>query len=74
MLYSAVHWPKEGLVREFVDRVTSYIFKILKASDVYLAFDRYVDSSIKSATRLQRIGNIKRSHKISMETPLLQKK
>ena len=70
MLYSAVHWPKEGLVREFVDGVTSYIFKILKASDVYLAFDRYVDSNIKSATRLQRIGNIKRSHKISVETPL----
>ena len=70
MLYSAVHWPKEGLVQEFIDGVTSYIFKILRASDIYLAFDRYVGSSIKSATRLQRIGNIKRSHKITMETPL----
>ena len=47
--------------------VTSYIFKILKDVDVYLAFDRYCENSIKSATRLQIIGNIKRSHKITME-------
>ena len=70
MLYYAVHWPKWGLVSEFIDGVTSYFFKILKDADVYLAFDWYYENSIKSATRLQRIGTIKRSHRITTETPL----
>ena len=43
---------------------------MLKNADVYLAFDRYCENSIKSATQLQRIGNIKCSHKITIETPL----
>ena len=34
MLDSAVHWPKEGLVSKFIDGVTSYIFKILKDTDI----------------------------------------
>ena len=55
MLHSAVHWPNEGTVKDFTDGVSSYIFKILKDSDVYLAFDRYTNDSIKAATRLQRI-------------------
>ena len=44
ILHSAVmlYWPKEGLVCEFIDGVTSYIFKIPKDADVYLAVDRYV--------------------------------
>lgn len=71
MLHSAVHWPKKGSVRDFIDRVCSYVIKILKYSDVYLAFDRYINDSIKAATRLQRIRSIiKRSHKVSLETPL----
>ena len=58
------------MISEFIDGVTSYIFKILKDTDVFLAFDRYYENSIESATRLQRIVNIKRSHKTIMETPL----
>ena len=34
MFYSAVHWPKEGLVSEFIGGITSYIFKILENADV----------------------------------------
>ena len=60
MLSTAVHWPKEGLVSEFVDVAKCY---------VYLTCDRYCENS-KSATRLQRVGNIKRSHKITMEALL----
>ena len=70
MLHSAVHWPKEGTVKDFTDGVCNYIIKILKDSDVNLAFDRYTNDSIKAATRLQRIGNIKRSDNVSLETPL----
>ena len=70
MLHSAVHWPKEGTVKDFTDGVCNYIIKMLEDSDVYLAFDRYIIDSIKAATRLQRIGNIKRSHNVSLETPL----
>ena len=70
MLHSAAHWPKEGTVKDFTDGVCNYIIKMLEDSDVYLAFDRYIIDSIKAATRLQRIGNIKRSHNISLETPL----
>ena len=58
---------KDSLAKFYVKR---YNFKILKDADVYLAFDRYYENSIKSATRLQRIGNIKHSHKITIETPL----
>ena len=58
---------KDWFAKFYVKR---YNFKILKDADVYLDFDRYYENSIKSATRLQRIGNIKRSHKITIETPL----
>ena len=40
---------------------------------MYIIFDRYFDKSIKSDTRLQRIGNFKRSHQLSIETSIPSK-
>lgn len=67
------HWSKEGLLRVFVDSITSYALNILKDSVVCVVFDRYSDNNIKSATQIQRTGNMKRSHKVAMETTLLTK-
>jgi len=69
MLHTAVHWPKEGTVKDFIEGVCYYIIKIIKDSNVYLVFDRYTNDSIKAATGLQRIGNIWRSHNFTLETP-----
>ena len=63
MLHSAVHWPIDGILYG----VCNYIVKILRQSDVYLAFDRYIESS---GTRVKRIGNFKRTHNLSLETQL----
>ena len=69
LLPSDVDWPKDRIVQDFVDGVINYIFKILRQSDIYLIFDRYIENSIKSGTRLKRIGNFNRTHKHSLETP-----
>ena len=37
---------------------------------LHLIFDRYIENSIKSGTRLKRIRNFNRTHKLSLETPL----
>ena len=47
-----------------------YISDCLKICDVYLVFDRYHDYSIKSSTRLERLGDIRRSHTLTKLTPL----
>ena len=70
MLYASIYWPKGGLVQDFVDGVKQYIIKLLRKTDVYLIFDRYRDFSIKSDTRLERIGKFQRSHSLSLTTPL----
>ena len=43
-------------------------------SDTYLAFDRYIDNSIKSEARLKRIGLFKRIYELSINKPLPPKK
>ena len=70
MLHSSVHWHKEGLVMGLVKGVEQYIGKILDSSDVYVIFDRYFERSIKSDTRLSRIGAFRRSHQLSIGTEL----
>ena len=56
MLHAAVHWPKDGLVSNFVESVKYFRNKTAVSTDVYLIFDRYSDYSIKSETRQKRIG------------------
>ena len=45
-----------GKADDLIKTVRSYISKKLSTSDVYLIFDRYKDFSIKSDTRLERLG------------------
>ena len=68
MLHSSIHWPKDGSVKDLAKGVEIYVSRLLQHSDVYVIFDRCFDKSIKSDTRLQRIGNFKRSHQLSIET------
>ena len=70
MLHSSIHWPKEGLVEDLVKGIEQYIAKTVVSSDGYLVFDRYFDFSIKSETRLKRIGLFKRTHNLSLKTTL----
>ena len=73
LIHSSIHWPKDGLVRDLAAGVEMYVSKLLHNSDVYVAFDRYFEKSLKSDTRLQRIGNFQRSHQLSIETSLPSK-
>ena len=73
MLHSAVHWPKNGFVKDFVKGITSYVEKFINVCDSYLIFDRYFEGSIKSETRLQRIGGFRRSHQLTINTELPSK-
>ena len=67
-----VHWPSKGTVADFVQGFKKYIAEVLKNADVYLVFDRYYEYSIKSSTRKERLGNIQRSHNLTMSPPLPQ--
>ena len=60
MLHSSIHWPNERLAEDLVKGIEQYISKIV-SSDGSLIFDRYFDYSIKSETRLKRIGLFKRT-------------
>ena len=70
MLYSAVHWPKNGKVSDLLSGLRTYILRILIQSDVYLIFDRYRDFSIKSDTRQRRVNQFRCSHNLSLSSPL----
>ena len=73
MLHSLIHWPKDGSVEDLAKGVELYVSKFVKHSDVYLIFDRYFEKSIKSDTRMERIGTFKRSHQLSIATSLPSK-
>ena len=73
MLHASIYWPKDGSVEDLAKGVELYVSKFLKHSDVYLIFDRYFEKSIKSDTRLGRIGSFIRSHQLSIETSLPSK-
>ena len=50
-----IPWPPTGpSVQEFLDRFRNYLYKRLLQADVFLVFDRYVQSSTKDATRTYR--------------------
>ena len=70
MLHAVIHWPKDGTVLDLVNGVEKFIMNLLKDSDVYLVFDRYLDKSIKSDTRQNRIGKFQRSHQLTKDSDL----
>ena len=47
--------------------------KFLHKSNVFLIFDRYHDYCIKGVTRQGGVGNARRSHNLSLSTPLSSK-
>ena len=66
-----IHWPSNGTVQDFVNSFSSYVFRKLRESDIYVDFDRYNDFSIKSCTRTGRAGDkASRSHTLRLESPL----
>ena len=73
MLHAAIYWPKDGTVQDLLNGVRNYIQKHLSNDDVYLIFDRYRDYSIKSDTRAERLGRVRRSHSLAVGSPLPSK-
>ena len=63
-------WPVEGTVQDLVTGVEKYIEKMANTADVYLVFDRYMPFSIKSDTRMERVGALRRKHTLSLGGPL----
>ena len=57
-------------VDSLVDGVYKFILKFLRESDVYLIFDTYMDKSVKSDTRSNRIGSFRRSHQLNISSDL----
>ena len=49
-----VNWPRKKPIAAFIDNFWTKITYLLKESSVYLVFDRYMEYSIKSATRQLR--------------------
>ena len=48
----------------------SYLSGRLKPCSVYLIFDKYLEYSIKSCTRLERASKMSWSHNLTLVTPL----
>ena len=69
----SVHWPKAGNVSNLVNVFKDYVMKFLHKSNVFSIFDRYHDCSIKGVTHQDRVGNARRSHNLSLSTPLPSK-
>ena len=73
MLHSAVHWPKGGTVEDLLKGVANYVGKLLSTADVFLIFDRYKEYSIKSNTRAERLGKLRRTYNLAIGSPLPSK-
>ena len=69
LLYQ-VHWPSDGLVRDFVDGIERFVRMIMINTEVHLIFDRYKAGSIKSDTRKARVGAFRRCHQLSLDREL----
>ena len=65
-----VHWPSNGTVKSYIDNIVEYIKRKLKKANVYLVFDRYLDFSIKSATRCGQSMEASRRHQLSCNMQL----
>ena len=65
-----VHWPSNGTVKDYINNVVEYIERKLKEANVYLVFDRYINYSIKSATRCGRTTEASRMHQLSCDMQL----
>ena len=65
-----VHWPEKGTVHEFIRGFKKYLSDRLKQCSVYLIFDKYLEYSIKSCTRLERASKMSWSHNLTLVTPL----
>jgi hypothetical protein len=68
--YFKVHWPTGGAVKDLIDGIERYIRKLIPCSDVYIIFDRYKVDSIKSGTRIARIGLFQRTHQLTLQREL----
>ena len=69
-----VHWPSNGTVKDNINNVLEYIERRLRQANVYLVFDRYIDYSIKSATRCGRTAEASRRHQLSCNMQLPPRK
>ncbi len=65
-----IDWPAKGTVQTFVQGFRVWLASKLIKSDVYLAFDRYLDYSTKSSTRATRSTTSARVHKLNLKSPL----
>ena len=50
-----INWPTQGIVQNYVDSLLGCIGEKLHHGDVFLAFDRYYNYSIKSGMRISKV-------------------
>ena len=72
-------WPSSSttqkpIVMDYVKKFKHHIQEKLKASDVYLVFDRYGDFSTKSSTRTSRMAEGCKVYQLSLTSPLPSQK
>ena len=63
------NWSSNGKVSDFVDRFLSYLFTLWHESDVHIAFDRYYEYSIKSATPSERAKSANVAYVLNLKSP-----
>ena len=70
-----VSWLATETVEDFVLKFISTLNSYLISSDTFLVFDRYNNNSIKSATRISRMGNVvPQRYTLSLYMPLPSQK
>ena len=68
-----VHWPSKGAIKDYVNAFVDYVLtRMSLSSNVFLVFDKYHESSIKSCTRAARAAGLQHSkkHNITLTTPI----
>ena len=66
-----IPWPPSGsVVQDYLDNVRKYLHKRLMQADVFLIFDRYLQSSTKDAARSSRENKSSRVYSLTNTTRL----
>ena len=65
---SAILWPADGSLKDYIANFKYAIGKRLRVEDVYLIFDRYYEYSTKSVSRGSRATGVSRVHHLQVNS------
>ena len=72
-MYAGMLRKKYQIINIWLNGVRSYVQRFISEVDVYLLFDKYKKFSIKSDTRAERLGRLRRAFTLSTGSPLPSK-